>query len=155
LEIARLFAGMGRRQFFCALRKSLRALSGHEICLAKKSARKFSVLFICNFASRFLSRLVGLLAGVKLCDLPTFPAEGRGAPPVTTAIAGIVSEVLSIAAAGLAIEVIKEINRRQEETLQHLTPTNRFPVPPPPPVFDPIGEQTSQSQATANEPASG
>ena len=78
--------------------------------------------------------------------------SSRGAP---RPIAGIVSEVLSIAAAGFAIEVIKEINRRQEETLQHRTPTNRFPVPPPPPVFDPIGEQTSQSQATANEPASG
>jgi len=78
--------------------------------------------------------------------------SARGAPQP---IAGIVSQVLSIAAAGFAIEVIKEIDRRQEETLQHLTPTNRFPVPPPPPIFEPSGGQTSQSPATPNEPASG
>ena len=41
LEIARLFAGVVGRQLFCAHSKSLRALSGHEICLAKKSSGNF------------------------------------------------------------------------------------------------------------------
>src|SRR4030095_1449106 len=50
-----------------------------------------------------------------------FRMRSRGAP---RPIAGIVSEVLSIAAAALAIEVIKEIDRRQEETIQHLNTNN-------------------------------
>jgi hypothetical protein len=77
------------------------------------------------------------------------------APRTATAIIGIVSEALSIAAAGFAIEVIKDIDRRQEETLQHLTPTSHFPVPPPPPVFDSIGEQSSQSQTSPIEESRG
>jgi hypothetical protein len=83
-----------------------------------------------------------------------FRMSGREGMRATSAVVGIVSEVLSIAAVGFAIEVIKEIDRRQEETLQHLIPTNRFPAPPPPPFFDPISEHTSQSQATPNEAAS-
>ena len=43
-------------------------------------------------------------------------------------LVGIVSEVLSIAAAGFAIEVIKEIDRRQEETIQHVTPNAHLPA---------------------------
>ena len=50
-------------------------------------------------------------------------------------IVGIVSEVLSIAAAAFAVLVIKDIDRRQTETIQHMRP-EEFPVPPPPPVFD-------------------
>jgi hypothetical protein len=64
-----------------------------------------------------------------------FRMSGREAPHEATVIVGIVSEVLSIAAAGFAIEVIKEIDRRQEETIQHVTPNAHLPVPPPPPVF--------------------
>jgi hypothetical protein len=31
--------------------------------------------------------------------------------------------------------VIKEIDQRQEETIQHVTPDAHLPLPPPPPVF--------------------
>jgi hypothetical protein len=47
---------------------------------------------------------------------------------------GILSEVLSIVAAVFAIQVIKEIDRRQEERAQTLQ--RAFPTPPPPPVFE-------------------
>jgi heme/copper-type cytochrome/quinol oxidase subunit 2 len=70
-----------------------------------------------------------------------FRMSGGEVPHTATAIVGIVSEVLSIAAAGFAIQVIKEIDRRQEETIQHVIPTGHLPVPPPPPVFDSHGEQ--------------
>lgn len=73
-----------------------------------------------------------------------FRMSGGEAPRTATAVVGIVSEVLSIAAAGFAIEVIREINRRQEETIQHVIPTGHLPVPPPPPLFNSL-EQTPQS----------
>lgn len=73
----------------------------------------------------------------------------------TIAVVGIVSEVLSIAAAGFAIEVIREIGRRQEETIQHVLPAGPFRVPPPPPVFDSPGDRTSQSTGLQNGPAPG
>ena len=47
---------------------------------------------------------------------------------------GILSEVLSIAAAFFAIKVVKEIERRQEERARNLQQI--FPAPPPPPVFE-------------------
>ena len=55
------------------------------------------------------------------------------APAEASAMVGIVSEVLSIAAAVFAIQVIKAIDRRQEERAQTLE--QAFPTPPPPPVF--------------------
>jgi len=51
-------------------------------------------------------------------------------------IIGIIASALSITAAAFAIEVIKEIVRRQEETIAHVRPNEQFPVPPPPPIFD-------------------
>jgi hypothetical protein len=84
-----------------------------------------------------------------------FRMSGREGPRTATAIVGIISEVLSIAAAGFAIEVIREIDRRQEETILHVVPAGHLPVPPPPPVFDSHGEQTSQPQAPPNVPTHG
>jgi hypothetical protein len=56
------------------------------------------------------------------------------APVEASAIVGILSEVLSIAAAFFAIKVVKEINGRQEERARNLQ--QAFPTPPPPPVFE-------------------
>lgn len=56
------------------------------------------------------------------------------ASPEALATIGILSEVLSIAAAVFAIQVIKEIDRRQEERARNLQ--QAFPTPPPPPVFE-------------------
>jgi len=56
------------------------------------------------------------------------------APVKSSAAVGILSEVLSIAAAVFAIQVIKEIDRRQEERARNLQQV--FPAPPPPPVFE-------------------
>lgn len=56
------------------------------------------------------------------------------APVEASAMVGILSEVLSIAAAVFAIQVIKEIDRRQEERARNLQQV--FPTPPPPPVFE-------------------
>ena len=50
-------------------------------------------------------------------------------------IVGIVSEVLSIAAAIFAIQVIREIGHRQEEAIREMGQVEQFPAPPPPPVF--------------------
>jgi len=48
---------------------------------------------------------------------------------------GILSEVLSIIAAALAIQVVKDIDRRQQESINHVAPDLQAPGPPPPPVF--------------------
>ena len=56
------------------------------------------------------------------------------APVGGLATIGILSEVLSIAAAFFAIKVVKEIERRQEERARNLQ--QAFPTPPPPPVFE-------------------
>lgn len=56
------------------------------------------------------------------------------APIEASATVGILSEVLSIAAAVFAIQVIKETDRRQEERARNLQ--QAFPTPPPPPVFE-------------------
>ena len=61
--------------------------------------------------------------------MSTFDA-GRDA----TALVGIFSEILSIAAAGFAIMVIREIDRRQEERSRSLPQYGEL-RPPPPPVF--------------------
>lgn len=84
-----------------------------------------------------------------------FRMSGEEIPRTATAMVGILSELLSIAAAGLAIEVIKEIDRRQEETIKHVLPAGHLPVPPPPPVFGSPGEQTFHSTAPHNGPAPG
>lgn len=57
-------------------------------------------------------------------------------------IMGIISEMLSIAAAAFAIQVINDIVKRQEQTIEHVKPNQQFPVPPLPPKFEPTGEQT-------------
>jgi len=56
-----------------------------------------------------------------------------GREPV--ALVGILSEVLSIIAAALAIQVVKDIDRRQQESINHVAPGLQAPGPPPPPVF--------------------
>jgi len=47
---------------------------------------------------------------------------------------GIISEILSIAAAGFAVQVVKAIDRRQEERAR--MQQKDFHAPPPPPVFE-------------------
>jgi heme/copper-type cytochrome/quinol oxidase subunit 2 len=83
----------------------------------------------CNFASNIYFRMTM-----------------GGAPREATAIVGVVSDSLSIAAAGLAIMVIKEITRRQEDTSKHLTLTPT--LPPPPPRFEAATTQPSNSATT-------
>lgn len=56
------------------------------------------------------------------------------APVEASAMVGILSEVLSIAAAAFAIQVVKAIDGRQEERARNLQQV--FPAPPPPPVFE-------------------
>lgn len=56
------------------------------------------------------------------------------APLEASAMIGILSEFLSMAAAFFAIKVVKEIDRRQEERARNLQ--QAFPTPPPPPVFE-------------------
>ena len=51
-----------------------------------------------------------------------------------SSIVGIFSELLSIAAAGFAIKVVRDIDRRQDERSRNL-PEYAGPTPPPPPVF--------------------
>jgi hypothetical protein len=61
---------------------------------------------------------------------------------------GILSEVLSIAAAFFAIQVVREIERRQEERARNLQQI--FPAPPPPPVFE---NRESEPVATGSDAA--
>jgi uncharacterized protein DUF4328 len=68
-------------------------------------------------------------------------------------IFGILSELLSIAAAAFAIQVIKEITRRQEETILHVS-EEQFPMPPPPPVFQPSVAPTESGRYLAKRPRS-
>lgn len=60
------------------------------------------------------------------------------APADATAIVGILGEILSIAAAAFAIQVVRDIDRRQTERARVQQQTH--PIPPPPPVFE--GVQT-------------
>ena len=69
------------------------------------------------------------------------------AGPEATAIVGIISEVLSIAAAGFAIMVIRAIDQRQEERSRNL-PQHSGPIPPPPPIFPAV-----HTSPIANSPA--
>jgi hypothetical protein len=57
-------------------------------------------------------------------------------------ILGIISQMLSIAAAAFAIQVVSEIVKRQEQAIEHVRPNERFPPPPPPPIFEQPVEQT-------------
>lgn len=52
----------------------------------------------------------------------------------TLGFIGIMSEILSIAAAGFAVQVVKAIDRRQEERAR--IQKKDFQAPPPPPVFE-------------------
>ena len=70
-----------------------------------------------------------------------FRMSWREAPIEGTAIVGILSEILSIAAAVFAIRVVKEIDRRQEERARNTQ--QAFPTPPPPPVFENRGAAPS------------
>ena len=71
------------------------------------------------------------------------------APQDASSIVGIFSEILSIAAAGFAIKVVRDIDRRQEERSRSL-PQNAGSTPPPPPVF-----QAVPTAPIANSPAPG
>ena len=71
-------------------------------------------------------------------------------PPEGSVIVGILSEILSIAAAVFAIQVVKEIDRRQEERAQNLQ--QAFPTPPPPPVFETrLSPHAPQEETTASD----
>lgn len=72
------------------------------------------------------------------------------APVEASAMVGILSEVLSIAAAVFAIQVIKEIDRRQEERARNLQPA--FPTPPPPPVFENLESAPLATESGAATP---
>jgi len=69
-------------------------------------------------------------------------------PHEAKVIVGIVSEVLSIAAAAFAIQVIKEIDERQDETIKHVSPVEERPLPPPPPVFEENSSATGLPSAS-------
>jgi heme/copper-type cytochrome/quinol oxidase subunit 2 len=69
------------------------------------------------------------------------------APQDATSIVGIFSELLSIAAVGFAIKVVRDIDRRQEERSRNL-PQQSGPMPPAPPVF-----QASPTAPIAGSPA--
>ena len=66
-----------------------------------------------------------------------------GAPGFRDAalIVGIISQMLSIAAAVFAIQVVSDIVKRQETAIEHVKPNQQFPIPPQPPLFGPTGEQ--------------
>lgn len=72
------------------------------------------------------------------------------APLDASAMVGILSEILSIAAAAFAIQVVREIDRRQEESARNLQ--QAFPPPPPPPVFE-NRRSTPVTEAVVSNPA--
>jgi hypothetical protein len=78
------------------------------------------------------------------------------APVESLVIVGILSEILSIAAAFFAIQVVREIDRRQEERARTLSQV--FPAPPPPPVFERHGSSPAEARphetSSLNEPTS-
>jgi len=76
-----------------------------------------------------------------------FRMTAAEAPREVTAIVGIVSEVLSVAAAGFAIMVVRDIDRRQQEASKNLPASHGWPSPPPPPDF--------LSQANLQTPTTG
>ena len=61
------------------------------------------------------------------------------APREAVTVVSIVADVLSIVAAYLAIMVVRDIDRRQEESARRLPGSQSGPLPPPPPVFEPSG----------------
>jgi len=73
------------------------------------------------------------------------------APRDVTAMVGIVGEVLSIVAAVFAIMVVREIDRRQDESSKHLPASQGWPAPPPPPVFHPDTNLQTAPSAPSTE----
>lgn len=73
------------------------------------------------------------------------------APLDASSIVGIFSEILSIAAAGFAIKVVREIDRRQEERSRNLLHYGQ--PPPPPPVFHAQGNAPYTGPATSEPSA--
>lgn len=76
------------------------------------------------------------------------------APIDAVGIVGIVSEILSIAAAWFAILVVRDIDRRQTARAAGLT--QQFgPAPPPPPVFHTVETPTTTANPAATTTESG
>lgn len=63
---------------------------------------------------------------------------------------GIMSEILSIAAAAFAVKVVKAIDRRQEERAR--IQKKGFQAPPPPPVFERSAEAPVTTESSAATP---
>lgn len=80
------------------------------------------------WAAFLLSGFVGRIAD-KLTD-----SDG-GNPSAYFPVALIVASILQIAAAALAIVVVKSITQRQEKRFAKIGTTPEF-APPPPPAFD-------------------
>lgn len=72
----------------------------------------------------------------------------EGTPVEGTALVGILSEVLSIVAALAAVQVVREIDRRQEERARTLQAA--YLTPPPPPVFVQNEPQPAEDSSTPN-----
>jgi uncharacterized protein DUF4328 len=83
-----------------------------------------------NFASNIYFRMT----------LADAPADGA-------ALVGILAEILSIAAAAFAIQVVRDIDRRQTE--RALVQQQAHPIPPPPPVFEQVQSPPESTVAPA------
>ena len=60
----------------------------------------------------------------------------------TTAVVGLISGVLGVVAALLALKVVREIERQQTESSRLMLRASEFPDPPAPPSFLPPGTST-------------
>jgi hypothetical protein len=69
------------------------------------------------------------------------------APADAAAMVGILAEILSIAAAAFAIQVVRAIDRRQTE--RALVQQQTHPSPPLPPVFEPVQSPPVTNETTA------
>jgi uncharacterized protein DUF4328 len=66
---------------------------------------------------------------------------------------GLLAGILRLAAAGLAIMVVREIDRRQTQASEKIPKISAgYPLPPPPPVFQETIERTADVETPADLP---